>query len=414
MQSQHKDKINTYREYVDKEVLKCTSEGVSNFPDMVTRLDGIYPKTIIDSINRIDISPSFRKQIIESAKIRPRHKPLPLDIFHDLSPLIYIPHPLDYEWRFEPSSAHQLTQYLLESTFPGSHIAFLGTPSLFKNCGGIRDRNFHLFDNNPIISNLSRNYPNFSITKCDLLHDEIPESISDCIIADPPWYPEFYNSFIWAASRIAKINSSFLLVIPPIGTRADEYGKRERLLQYSNELGFTIEKILSGFVRYLSPPFERNALRADDIWNVPSNWRKGDLALFTKTNKSEATRPFPVINYSCWDEIVYRSVRIRVCAQQSEPDQYCQKFDSLVSGDILNTVKRSEPIRLRANVWTSGNRIFFAHSPQFIFQTITEFNQNELCGNSIPTSIFADKLLSILQIEHKENIEYLLEMNNGL
>src|SRR5205085_6500510 len=107
-----------------------------------------------------------------------------------------------------------------------------------------------------------------------------------------------------------------------------------------------------------SPPFERNALRAEGILNVPQEWRRADLVGLSKSASTQIPRPMlSSIEGDKWTEESLLSVRIRIREHSS------LEFDdptlvSFVHGDVLPSPSRRDGRRPLVDVWTSGNRVF--------------------------------------------------------
>ena len=175
-------------------------------------------------------------------------------------------------------------------------------------------------------------------------------------MADPPWYEEFAQAFLWASSRIVRVGGTILLSAPPVGTRPGIEQEWGRTLAFANTLGLKFIRS-DQCLRYESPPFERNALRAAGHPEVASAWRPGVLARFEKVHIVEATRPNVTSGRARWVERSAFGVRFRM-RRKSSPAIRNPALIELVDGDVLASVSRRDPRREHADVWTSGNRIF--------------------------------------------------------
>ena len=54
------------------------------------------------------------------------------------------------------------------------------------------------------------------------------------------------------------------------------------------------------------------------------------------------------------------------------------KIENLTKTDILTSVSRSNKLRKRANVWTSGNRIFRVNKPREFWNSLDGSSDNEV------------------------------------
>jgi hypothetical protein len=131
----------------------------------------------------------------------------------------------------------------------------------------------------------------------------------------------------------------------------------QTFLQEAERLSLRLQTLEPLSLSYASPPFERNALRAEGITNYPFDWRRGNLAVFRSTI-SEASLPPPGLQLCAeWAEVILDGVRIRVRADVSEGFEN-PALEPIVAGDILPSVSARDSRRSRVEVWTSGNRVF--------------------------------------------------------
>jgi hypothetical protein len=190
----------------------------------------------------------------------------------------------------------------------------------------------------------------------DLLNERLPDVQARIVVTDPPWYEEFIRAFLWAAAQLVELGGTVLLSFPPVGTRPHIEEEWKRTEIFAEQLGLSLrEKSLS--LKYASPPFEQNAMRAAHRQYVHPNWRPGVLALFEKTGECRERRPTTDIHHEKWDEQPVHGVRWRFRRQQ-QPIECRPLLIEAVPGDILDSVSRRDPRRAIADVWTSGNRIF--------------------------------------------------------
>jgi hypothetical protein len=186
------------------------------------------------------------------------------------------------------------------------------------------------------------------------------------VVADPPWYIEEMQAFLWVAAYLCRPGGRILLSLPPIGTRPAIEQERARLLKWACTLGLAPIGVESAALPYVSPLFERNALRAQHLQTVPSEWRRGDLGIFERQAALALPRPASQ-QQPAWIEVNIDGVRFRIRDAGSVTFGFADPaLVSLVTGDILPTVSRRDHRRAAADVWTSGNRIYRCHSPRIL------------------------------------------------
>lgn len=362
MSKQANDPNRQYETLIDEWVIAALLQGSCTLTELFKAIPGVYPVLVLEAVSRLVLAQKIDAQI--AAKIiktaqratskpadryaRPQRLPLP------------VPHPLDYDWRFSEAAIRKLTSLCLESTQAGDIVALLGVPSVFAMAMELTSqRTLVLIDANPaIVELLGKGYSNETILRCDLLKDPVPEVGAAAVVLDPPWYMEYFTAFFWAATRLCAMGGKVLVSLPPLGTRPGIEYERAELLTYANQLGLTLETLSPAALPYIMPPFEVNALSRANVWGIPPDWRRGDLAVFTKSQTIETARPYVMeATEPYWNEYRIGEVRIRV-----KPDEekvfIDPKLVSLVEGDILLSVSRREPLRAKVDVWTSGNRVF--------------------------------------------------------
>jgi hypothetical protein len=129
-----------------------------------------------------------------------------------------------------------------------------------------------------------------------------------------------------------------------------------RTLAWAQQLGLTLLREELAALPYVTPPFERNALQAEGLYMISEDWRRGNLAVFVRTQLAHVLRPQPVDD-AVWVEEVLLGMRVRIRPQPAGGFQD-PTLKPLVPGDVLPSVSRRDPRRRLADVWTSGNRIF--------------------------------------------------------
>jgi hypothetical protein len=271
-----------------------------------------------------------------------------------------LPHPLDYEWRFTAETAASLLQRALVLSKPGDILALLGVTTVFRAAAAHRDleRRVVLVDcNRPMLECLRSSASLAEVVHGDILRARLPAEKATVVVSDGPWYPRYLEAFLAAASRLCMPLGQVLVSVPPEGTRPGMEEEWRDLRLEASGLGLRLAGLEPLTLSYVSPLFERNALRAEGITNYPYNWRRGNLAIFMSEDRDSSARPSALPFEDPWSEEVIRGVRIRV-----RPGDDAAVTDPtllpLVAGDVLPSVSARDERRRRVEVWTSGNRVF--------------------------------------------------------
>jgi hypothetical protein len=368
-----------FKRLIDSWVYKRINDGVVDFISLVTSLPGIYPKEIIDSLDRLAskrmIGSDIHLRISKDARTKPAI-PLSLEPPNSIPP----PHPLDFEWRFIEETIINLVKYCLSLSDSGDTIGLLGVPSLYKLVANNKlNRNFVLFDKNTVDQQITVNYQ--ACISCDILVDKLPDlnSVAKIILTDPPWYLEYQRAFLWNASKICKLDGFLLMVTPKAGTRPEIPKEWQNVLDYSKKLGFKYLGNISDNIIYETPYFEKNALKSVGILNFPKNWRRADLAVFAKNKEKNIPQP-SIICTSDWYKESYMGIRVR--KHSNSKNFKDPKLVSILLGDVLPSVSRRDPRRGQADVWTSGNRIFTCSGTNVLHQI--------LCAMDVGSSLYVN------------------------
>ena len=316
-----------------------------DFDGLVRALPGVHP----DDVKRI-------LGVRQKSRQRQTPREVSVSSMESLSGLP-MPHPLDYDWRFSADTVTALARRAKALTpFCGS-IALLGAPSLFRELREERpDVRLILADKSaPSIEALSSEFQSEQLIVCDLLSASMPDVEANVVIADPPWYPEHFEAFVWMAAQIVPIGGHLLLCGPNHGTRPGATAEWERIEGYARSLGFEVSHTRD-VLRYDTPPFERNALDAAGHPILSSDWRTGLLVMFTRERNSPATRHVPGCDSTEWEEHVVGGVRWRVRSRDKQ-DRVSPILRELVPGDVLDSVSRRDVRRAAVDLWSSGNRV---------------------------------------------------------
>jgi hypothetical protein len=227
---------------------------------------------------------------------------------------------------------------------------------------------------------------------------------------DPPWYPDFMQQFAWVASRSCRVGGHVISCFPPDGTRPGIQEERSAFEEWARYLGLTLLLEERCVLHYCTPPFERNALAACGITNVPGNWRRANLLVYRREKLLDVPRPpLPVIGPT-WEEASLNGVRIRV--RHDDTPSVCftdPTLVKLVDGNVLPSVSRRNPIRGKADVWTSGNRIFGCRGRGLITGIL-----KALAARASPLYAVSSALNRVLSAREQELVEQTTEAIHAL
>ncbi len=349
--------IQSFTNLVDNWVLDALASGITAFDQVVTSLPGVYPSLVLNSLQRLASTGLISVEILTKAEryVGPRQQQL-VNSHHRIK--LPIPHPLDYDWRFSDDAVEYLLGECLLLTHSDDTVALLGAPSVLRLA--IERKYPHqmiLLDANPLIADCLGEAASTRVLRCDIEKDQLPIATSSVVIVDPPWYEESMRLFLWAAGHLCAIGGHILVSVPPIGTRPGIDQEWANFLSWAQQIGLTLVRVESGVLPYNSPPFERNALRTEGLHTAPTQWRHGNLAVFSHTHHAATERPIVLPSDGTWVEEVLLGVRVRI---RSSDEQGFEdpSILSVVPGDVLPSVSRRDGRRCLADIWTSGNRIF--------------------------------------------------------
>lgn len=377
---------------------------------IIRELPGVYPTEVIRAIRRLlgdrALSGSFDNAICcKSTKATNLGIPV-LSSFH-------IEHPLDFEWNFTNRGQLALLEKVA-SLAEGrkARVLCLGCPTLYS-LGRAHDigLEFLLWDKNA--SNVGQLQEASRLSNVDLLRDSANAELCEIAVLDPPWYNDFYKQFIWAALRALPINGKVVFVFPPAGTRPSAVADLECVVGWAIKAGAELISCEKGFLRYRSPLFERNALRAAGLHGVPLDWRTGDLIVLRKTDAREVDRPKTTIDESEWREVRIGPLRWKIRIQPSTGDE--ASLVPVASTAVLPSVSSRYPSRAGANVVTSGNRFLVSSDPVAVMEALEAIKTDEAMRMSLIASSLRSTLKRLLRVENAEFTNYmnLLEDNSG-
>ena len=245
-------------------------------------------------------------------------------------------------------------------TKPGAVLAACGAPSVYLAAlADPQGRTMVLHDQN---SNAHRfgSAEGGAPVAVDFRIASPPPAFARTIVADPPWYPEFTNLFLWWSSRVALKGAPVLVALAPSNTRQSTERERSEMQAYGRSVGLKLREIEPNAVRYTTPPFESQALIASGV-SAPPRWRTGDLAVFEAEGNPRDT-PRPMVQPRQWKSVQFGDSEVRF--RDSVPRSSDPRLINIVDGNTLDTVTSCHDTRrLGAMVWTTLNSVFACDNP---------------------------------------------------
>jgi len=285
-----------------------------------------------------------------------------------------LPHPLDFDWRFTIGTAEYLWNLARQLAKSSDQVILLGMTSLSTIAGktSLWDGPITLLDRNARTGTMKPS--GIRIIQNDILRDKLPNIKAPLVLADPPWYEAEMIGFLWSAASMCRSDGYVAVSIPPVGTRPEIGIERVRIDEAAARFGLLPFGLYPNILAYETPFFESNAFRAAGT-SASREWRRGDLAIYTRNSNSVGARPAnppgPI-----WIERQLRGTRIRL--QDGLVDEFeIPILKSIVTGDILPSVSRRDPRRANANVWTSGNRVFLCNGIRVLTLVIDALIEGE-------------------------------------
>jgi hypothetical protein len=393
---------------VDKLTLQLLREDVVDFGELLKRLPGVYPSEALESVRRHASAGLVFNSILNTVT-----NPPSLEQEDLLESRPVVTHPLDYYWRFTSETVKSLVDRAVALTSNGETLIFMGTPSVLEyNEKRIIDRRLVLLDNNLEELRFVHRISNITALKVNLLTDDLPSISTSLVVVDPPWYVEHQKAFLWHAARCCIPKGHVLMSAPPIGTRPKIGEERKEMIDFAWKLGLEVVSIVEGALKYQTPFFEQNSLRALGIYNIPRGWRSGDLIVFKSIIPVSAPRPMCGIQEE-WIEEEIDNVKIRV--RNPSPAEFIDpRLVSVVENDILTAVSRRDNRRSLADVWTSGNRIFQCKGRYALRVILKGLADNQSPSSNLPREMTNNLRPSELQLieETAQQVRRLVAMEN--
>lgn len=349
---------NDFAARVEGWVLARIRNARPSFTELLECLPGVYPVVLLETLRRLG-----RTGALDAARLADYEREATSCAKPSLTTcLLPLPHPLDFEWRFSKETSRALLEHARDLMSPNGECLLFGTPGVALECldldrGGVS----FIGENNVVTRRLMRIREAIGHTiDIRFCTNGLKADAADVIVIDPPWYLDFVRPMLSAAAASCRPGGHLLVSLPPEGARSNGAAERERTLRFARRLGLSVEATYPMALTYATPFFEANALHVQGI-HVPHDWRRGDLVLMRKTGVAARSFSTESVRRERWVEVEIDRMRLFV-RRDGRVGGQAGRLQSLVQGDILNAVSRRDPVRRRASVWTSGNRIFAAEN----------------------------------------------------
>jgi len=392
---------------IDSWVLNLWRQKAERFIDLLLELPGVYPSDVLGSIRRLRANELISESDASHVEGEAAISPTSVNLIAKPKKFL-IEHPLDYDWRFTRIGVKRICEEInLLGLRNNSRVLCLGCPSVYllgKNI--LKEFTFDLCDKNGrMIGQIEETAELLSLDFSNPV--TVSSGIAAVAVVDPPWYIDFYRTFLWVAQHSISLGGRILLSFPPEGTRSTAIKDYHEVKAWCEHLGLKLQKRLTNYLPYRSPLFEVNALKAEGITNFPLDWRRGDLLVFVKDQVKSIERPMFSFSAGEWDDIYIGNSRIKIGASKTDV------FDLIPVGpsEILPSVSSRNKLRGFANVVTSGNRFLQTAQPEELAECLTRIEKNRdhperNSHRKTKRPLLLQKAIDLVYNEERETAEY--------
>ena len=306
-------------------------------------------------------------------------------------------HPNDFDWRFTFDTINDLVKCVEHSSAFNKRVALFGIKTLLPALIGHGAKTV-LYERSPsLIQDFHQNGYSDSVIQHDLLTPLYNgRSTHELVIADPPWYLDFYEAYLDRGAELLITGGEFWLSVLPALTRPSALRDRRAIGLFATQRGFQLIKKIPGLLTYKTPAFERQSLAANGV-NL-DDWRLGDLWVFRKMTDTLIAPQHPILlDQVAWIE--YRIGNKKLQVRKVFDNGYFDYWPTHTEGKFFHSVSRRATERDRITIWTSDNIAFTAYS----VQKLIPFLHSLQSGYSLSETsklIFSTQTLSLAE-KHK-------------
>lgn len=320
-----------------------------------------------------------------------------------------LPHPCDCDWRFQDSAAKYLAATITKASPRSAPVLLIGAPRLFVELTAMSETSHvYLLDSNRELIETVNNEPlppHFHAIYHDLTNfgpSPIPEAVG-VVFCDPPWYPEYYDSFLAHASLFVELGGKVFVSLLPALTRPGAWQDRWQLLASANALGLHVESLTIGVVRYETPLFEHRSLAREGI-TVGDCWRAADLLLLRKYAEPNAEAIERIqravatsLEHTAWLDILIKGRKLKLRLPLDAPDEP-PVLIRIEQDDVLPTVSRRYPGRDLVDLWLWDNRVFGARGRASLWAALNSIAGKPTRDPSVPDPLIRRALDILLPL----------------
>jgi dGTPase len=283
-----------HSEVLEKEIIRALRCDELDFNGLLSRLRGAQQQRVSPILDKLVATSSIEK--IGPRFRLARRPPRPdwanararvVDLLYSMPP----GNPLAGQWWFNFDSAVSLAERVWEAHW-SDQVAFLGTPVSGFAYGIATGQPCTIFDFDSDVVSIVQEKVAEAARKCFKpagVETQIYNSFNDpaakdrerfdAIVCDPPWYEDYFASFLLRCMQLGKSNGIVFWSVAPLLTRPEAENQRTDFLNLLTNAGGTVLYLDSGALTYVIPEFEAEAYR-----HIPGFhskvWRRSDLLVF--------------------------------------------------------------------------------------------------------------------------------------
>ena len=333
-----------HRRLIDR-MLVDAIPGATSFAALLPAMEGAGPVDVVLGLRRLQ--QHWGLQAAADALILDASQQAGRLSGSDQPAALPLPHPIDSEWRFAPSSVDELTGRLLEATSAGDELLLVGTPSVALALSRTHvDRRIRFIGPDDLVSDAVE-----SLFAGDPRFVRGGGVGAAAAVVDPPWYGGPFAEMLAICAHGCRPFAPVLAAMPRVGTRPGMADGIAEMLASAAALGFVRDDIDPFEVRYRLPLFEACALERSGLRPDLGEWRRGDLITLTSTRKVPGLIPHKA--RAEYVELMLDGCRIRLTlgAPQGAP-----RLRPVEDEEVSASVSARSRTRQSANLWTTTNR----------------------------------------------------------
>jgi hypothetical protein len=387
------------------------------FQELVQAAEGAYPSDVLSALHALHTdgqafllpSAKWSRHELSSQTVVPRSSNIP-PTTPTSSDGLPEPHPVDFDWRFTNKTLADLGKYINPSEL--EHVAVLGAPTLYRYLtdSGI---NAHLFDKNPYIVKHFKAAGYSTVTESDLFKFSNFSTKFQWAIADPPWYIEHYYAFLKASSKLLAKEGKLLLSVLPRLTRPSAPRDRLNIIELAAKFGFDLIEVRPAVLHYASPPFEIEALHAEDL--ALDDWRTGDMFCFTlRCHPLQEPDPHKPTDEDNWQVFQLGTTIVKIKDEQRLNSEAFDYRPVSPTGSVrLRSVSRRSPVRPKINLWTSRNIALAVSKPVALSEALEKLRNGHPLTRTLASTAY-EYQLNTDEVNKLQEVLELLSKDAGL